>query len=156
MLRLRPMTQEELDARLPVLKREYAQDEVRAGRDTPETVHANVAALLDRLLPDGVATEGHLLFSGVDATGAVVGYLWLGLPGQQRPQAWVYEIAVDAEFRRRGHGRALMLAAEDVLRERGVTSLGLNVFGHNPGARALYDSLGYETMSVAMAKDLRP
>nr|BFE62537.1 hypothetical protein GCM10020063_070630 [Dactylosporangium thailandense] len=44
MLRLRPMTQEELDARLPVLHRDYADDELRSGRDRPETVHANVAA----------------------------------------------------------------------------------------------------------------
>lgn len=154
MLRLRPMTREELAARLPVLRRDYARDELRAGRDQPATVHANVAALLERLLPAGVDSPGQLLFSGVDETGAVVGYIWLGLPTDERPQAWVYDLQVDPAFRRRGHGRALMLAAEEVLRERGIRTLGLNVFGHNPDARRLYESLGYETRTVSMAKDL--
>ncbi|WP_432987194.1 GNAT family N-acetyltransferase [Dactylosporangium sp. CA-233914] len=154
MLRLRPMTQDELDARLPVLQRDYAQDEVRAGRDRPETVHANVAALLARLLPDGVGTDGQLLFTGVDEEGAAVGYIWLALPTEARPQAWVYDIQVDPGHRRHGYGRALMLAAEDVLRERGITSLGLNVFGVNTGARRLYESLGFQTMAIQMAKDL--
>ncbi|WP_426510824.1 GNAT family N-acetyltransferase [Dactylosporangium sp. McL0621] len=154
MLRLRPMTQDELDARLPVLQREYEEDELRSGRDTPETVHANVAALLERLLPEGASSPGQLLFSGVDEAGVVVGYIWLGLPTGERAQAWVYDVQVDEPFRRRGHGRALMLAAEDVLRSRGIGALGLNVFGHNPGARQLYESLGYEIKSLSMAKDL--
>ncbi|MFI5907461.1 GNAT family N-acetyltransferase [Dactylosporangium sp. NPDC051541] len=155
MLVLRAMTQDELDARLPALHEEYADDEVRAGRDRPETVRANVAALFRQLLPNGVATAGHLLFSGVDDTGAVVGWIWLALPGEKRPQAWVYDIQVDPEYRRRGFGRALMLAAEDELRARGVFELGLNVFGHNVGAQALYSSIGFQIKSTTMAKDLR-
>jgi ribosomal protein S18 acetylase RimI-like enzyme len=153
MLHLRPMTQAELDALLPALQREYAEDELRAGRDTPETVHANVAKLLERLLPDGVASPGQLLYVGV-VDGEVVGHLWLALPTPSRPQAWVYDIQVFPDRRGRGHGRALMLAAEDELRGRGITTLGLNVFGHNPAARALYESLGFQTTSVQMAKEL--
>jgi ribosomal protein S18 acetylase RimI-like enzyme len=148
------MTQNELDARLTVLRREYAEDELRSGRDRPETVHANVAALLERLLPEGASSPGQLLFSGVDEDGTVVGYIWLALPTDDRGSAWVYDVQVDEPFRRRGHGRALMLAAEEVLRSRGVGVLGLNVFGHNPGARQLYESLGYEIKSLSMAKDL--
>ncbi|GAA3457213.1 GNAT family N-acetyltransferase [Dactylosporangium matsuzakiense] len=154
MLVLRAMTQDELEARLPVLHEEYADDELRAGRDRPETVRSNVAALFRQLLPDGVATPGHLLFSGVDDGGAVVGWIWLALPGAKRPQAWVYEVQVDPPFRRRGFGRALVLAAEEELRSRGVSELGLNVFGHNVGARSLYESLGFSVKSITMAKDL--
>jgi hypothetical protein len=49
MLHLRPMTQDELDARLPALARDYAEDEVRSGRDRPETVAANFAALYESI-----------------------------------------------------------------------------------------------------------
>jgi ribosomal protein S18 acetylase RimI-like enzyme len=153
-MQLRPMSQAELDALLPALKREYAQDELRAGRGTPEAVHAQVEDLFARLLPDGVDSPGQLLFVGVDGDGAVVGRIWLGLPDEHRPQAWVYDIEVDPAHRRRGYARAMLLAAEEVVRARGVTRLGLNVFGHNPGARALYESLGYATMSVQMSKEL--
>ncbi|MFG2037029.1 GNAT family N-acetyltransferase [Dactylosporangium sp. NPDC048998] len=153
MLTLRPMTQAELDALLPVRNREYAEEEVRAGRDHPDTVHANVEAMMARLLPDGVGTAGHLMFAG-EADGVVVGHIWLALPDGKRPQAWVYDIHVDAAHRGEGYGRALMLAAEEELKARGVTRLGLNVFGPNTVARRLYESLGYEPTALQMSKEL--
>jgi ribosomal protein S18 acetylase RimI-like enzyme len=48
-----------------------------------------------------------------------------------------------------------MLAGEDFARTHGAESIGLNVFGQNTGARALYEDLGYETVSVQMRKRLR-
>jgi ribosomal protein S18 acetylase RimI-like enzyme len=153
MLTIRPLTQSEYDQRVPALKAEYAVDEVRAGRGTVEEVAAQIDRQFATLLPDGLATEGQLMFAG-EVNGEVVGFLWIGLPTSERPQAWIYEIQVDEAHRRRGHGRALMLAAEDELRARGVTRLGLNVFGHNPGARQLYESLGFETTSQQMSKAL--
>ena len=64
------------------------------------------------------------------------------------------DIEIRPEFRRRGYGRAVMLLAEEVARTHGAEYLGLNVFGHNPNARALYESLGYETQAVRMRKPL--
>ena len=75
--------------------------------------------------------------------------------GPTSPETWyVMDIVVAEKHRRRGYGRATMLLAEDVARGHGATYLGLNVFGHNPNARALYESLGYETLSVRMRKSL--
>lgn len=39
-------------------------------------------------------------------------------------------------------------------RSHGEHSLGLSVFGFNTDARGLYDSLGYETTSVKILKNL--
>jgi ribosomal protein S18 acetylase RimI-like enzyme len=153
MLTIRPLTQAEYDTRVPALKAEYLQDEVKAGRTTLEDATERIEGQFAALLPDGLATEGQLMFAG-EVDGEVVGFLWIGLPTDDRPQAWIYEVQVDEAHRRRGHGRALMLAAEDELRARGVTRLGLNVFGHNPGARQLYESLGFETTSQQMSKAL--
>ncbi|WP_456268477.1 GNAT family N-acetyltransferase [Kushneria sp. AK178] len=47
--------------------------------------------------------------------------------------------------RRRGVGRALLQAAADLARERGVTSLMLRTGTHNHAAKALYASLGWQT-----------
>jgi len=66
----------------------------------------------------------------------------------------VMDIEIREEFRRRGYGRATMLLAEEAARNHGATYLGLNVFGHNPNARALYESLGYESQSIRMRKPL--
>lgn len=153
MFELRPMTQDEYDTRVPTLKREYAEDEFKAGRGTAESVHHRVEQLFAGLLPDGRATQGQLFFSGV-ADGVMVGFIWIALPTADRPQAWIFDVQVDPEHRRHGYGRALMLAVEDELKSRGVGRLGLNVFGHNPNARNLYESLGFEVTSQQMSKEL--
>ncbi|WP_166848130.1 GNAT family N-acetyltransferase [Isoptericola sp. BMS4] len=48
-----------------------------------------------------------------------------------------------------------MILGEEYARARGARSLGLNVFGFNTAARALYESLGFETAAVTMHKRLR-
>ena len=57
-------------------------------------------------------------------------------------------LMVAAGHRRRGVGRALMLAAEDWARETGVRKLELHVLPNNEAAIALYASLGYRREGV--------
>ncbi len=96
------------------------------------------------LLPDGLETEHHYFFTGrVD--GEQVGTLWLGT---ERPMAFVYDVAVDEQQRRRGYGAGLMRAGALWAQDRGAPSVGLNVFGYNHGARALYDRLGYHVVET--------
>ena len=63
-------------------------------------------------------------------------------------------VAVREELRRSGYGRAIMVAAEDECRALGVVSVGLNVFGHNRGAQALYEQMGFEVTGIQMSKRL--
>ena len=70
---------------------------------------------------------------------AGVGSLWLCTLD---PMAFVYDVVVDEAQRRKGYGAAIMNAGALWSREQGHPVLGLNVFAHNPGARALYDRLG--------------
>lgn len=109
-----------------------------------------------RLLPDGPATPGHHLWRVLDGDdGGDVGLLWLHVTQRSDgPHAFVYDVEVREQARRRGYGRAVMRAAERVCREQGVVSIALNVFGHNTGARALYEQEGYEVTSVQMRKRL--
>ncbi len=53
-------------------------------------------------------------------------------------------LMVAATHRRRGVGRALLLAAEDWARAGGVRKLELHVFPHNTAAIGLYEACGYE------------
>jgi len=111
----------------------------------------------DALLPQGLATPGQFFMHLHDAaTGERVGMLWWSEARESGPrEAYVYNIEIDEAARRRGHARAALAELERVAREHGMQQIGLHVFGHNAGARRLYDTLGFEPASITMRKALR-
>lgn len=73
---------------------------------------------------------------------------YAGLRAPRRvPQADIQTIAVVESARRRGLGRVLMLRMIAEARERGAEELFLEVRADNPGAQALYSSLGFEQIA---------
>jgi GNAT superfamily N-acetyltransferase len=61
----------------------------------------------------------------------------------RRTRAFLHDIEVDEPHRGKGYGRALLTAAEEAARSRGVSALELNVFGGNATSIGLYESAGY-------------
>jgi ribosomal protein S18 acetylase RimI-like enzyme len=129
-----------------------------------ENGHWTLAESIDKsrqahadLLPQGLETPGQFFVHlHDDASGERVGALWWCEADKAgRREAWVYNIEIDAAARRRGFARAAFAELERVVRARGVQQLGLHVFGHNTGARRLYDELGFEATSITMRKVLR-
>jgi ribosomal protein S18 acetylase RimI-like enzyme len=53
-------------------------------------------------------------------------------------------VAVDPDHRQKGFGRAVMDAAEDWLRARGIAKLQLMVRPDNSKVQAFYESIGYD------------
>jgi len=151
------MREDEWDAWYAWGMTEYADDLVRNEGLTPEEALAQVAEEIDRLLTDRLATPGHHLFVAEDAeTGRRVGHLWFG-PRTRIPDpavAWLYDIFVEESERGRGVGRAMMDRFEAEARAGGYRRVELNVFGDNPTAKHLYDSMGYVEMTRQMGKDL--
>ena len=79
--------------------------------------------------------------------GAVAGYVVGRNPTRFESTRHVLEvqgIAVHPRFQRRGVARALL----DALAEQGARRLTLRVFATNDGARALYESAGFEVEGV--------
>jgi len=60
--------------------------------------------------------------------GAIVASVLVGHDGHR---GWVYYVSVDPEHRKKGFGRAIMNAAEDWLRARGILKLQLMVRPEN-------------------------
>ena len=58
------------------------------------------------------------------------------LVGHDGHRGWVYYVTVDPEHRKKGFGRAIMTAAEDWLRARGILKLQLMVRPDNIHAQA--------------------
>lgn len=75
------------------------------------------------------------------------------LVGHDGHRGWVYYVSVDPDHQRRDFGRAIMQAAEDWLRQRGIEKLQLMVRGDNTQVQAFYESLGFgEQKRIIYAK----
>jgi ribosomal protein S18 acetylase RimI-like enzyme len=72
---------------------------------------------------------------------AIVASVMVGHDGHR---GWVYYVAIDPEHRGKGHGREIMNAAEQWLRQRGIEKLMLLVRSDNTKVQAFYESLGYD------------
>ena len=150
---------------------EYEQSRLATGESAAIAAEA-ARASFERNFPGGRPAPGHLVHdvvvtaSGTDGDGAgvgvgdgdgedggtVVGVLWIGPFAEGSDAWWVWDVEIDAQHRGAGHGRAAMQLAEEEAARHGAATLGLNVFGYNTAARALYESLGYETTAVQMRK----
>jgi ribosomal protein S18 acetylase RimI-like enzyme len=155
-LSVRAMTEVEFDEWRQSVVRTFAAEQVAAGNWSPEdgvelAVRANAA-----LLPEGSATEGMLFLKGLRRDGSSVGVLWIGLnhPRGTPDCAFLYDIEVDEEHRGAGFGRALLAAAEEAVRARGLSAMELNVFSENRRAIQLYEAAGYTVVTQQMRKNL--
>jgi ribosomal protein S18 acetylase RimI-like enzyme len=147
-----PMTPDRLASYLETTKAGYIGELILAGNSRNEA-QANADRNFDEAFPGGQPGNGNEIFTVTEAS-ETVGVLWIGPRNDTGSAWWVFDIEINEQHRRRGLGRATMLLAEVRVRELGGTTLGLNVFGHNPNARALYESLGFEAMSIQMRKQL--
>ncbi|BCJ41267.1 N-acetyltransferase [Actinoplanes ianthinogenes] len=153
---VRQMTQTEFDDWRSRAIKVYAEEQVAAGNWAAGEAERLAAEGHDALLPDGFDTPGMLFLLAHDPDGNRVGILWLSLthPRGVPDCGFIYDIEVDEAYRGAGYGRALLTAAENELRSRGVRSLGLNVFGDNTPAVRLYESSGYRVVTQQMVKPL--
>jgi ribosomal protein S18 acetylase RimI-like enzyme len=153
-VRLEPMTDAEYRAFADTAEDDYAKQISESGSMSWEAAVEKAAEDFAKQLPRGLQSPDQYLYTAY-AGDTAVGVFWLRL--ETTPdlrKAFINDIAVYEDFRRQGYGRAIMLAGEDEARALGATVLGLNVWGGNVGARALYEQLGYETLSVQMQKRL--
>ena len=152
---LRPVTAEEYDARRGPAIEAYAQELADAAHGPVDaTIRAKAEGSFAPTLTEASAAQGTHIMRILDDSGAAVGWLWLARNPLAPDMGFVYDIEVDEAHQGRGLGRAAMSAAEDVLRADGCERLGLNVFGANERAIALYRSLGYQVDSMFMSKPL--
>lgn len=134
----------------------YAEDNIASGRwpleDAVERSRANFASLL----PQGLSTPDNYLFEiKASDTGPTVGALWFAVEERHGVRsAFVYDVEISAAWRRQGHATRAFAALESRVTALGLSSIGLHVFGHNPGAQALYAKLGYGVTGINMVKRL--
>lgn len=154
-LRLEATTQEQFDAYRAQAEASYATSIADSGMMPVEEAHEKSRADFGQLLPDGLDTADQFFWTAYDGQ-REIGLIRLNITERSDGlhALFGYDFLVRQELRRQGYGRAIMVAGEQVCRDRGVVSVGLNVFGHNRGARALYEQMGFEVSASLMKKDL--
>ncbi len=86
------------------------------------------------------------LLAGV-ADETIIASLMTGFDGHR---GWVYYLAVEPVWRRRGIGRGMMLAAEDWLKERDAPKVQFMVRHDNSVALGFYEALGYAVQETTV------
>lgn len=156
MVRLEPMDEAEFQDYLKESIPEYAQEHVKAGRWSSEEALQRAREEYEQILPDGLQTKDQYVFSVVDeGTATNVGMLWFAVRIRgQKPSAYVFDVIIAENYRRRGYGEQAFRALEEKVHELGIETISLHVFGHNYAARAMYEKLGYIPTNITMSKTL--
>jgi len=149
---LRPMPEERLIQWISAGYTAYLNERIQAG-EAPDVAKANADRSHEQNFPDGRPLASHRIFDVVVGE-EVVGCLWIAPQLEGSDSWWIYEIEILEPFRRRGYARAAIELGHAEARELGATSMGLNVFGFNTGARELYEKLGYDITAVQMKRAL--
>jgi len=154
MITLLPMRAEAFPSFVEQATLLFAHENVAAGRWSDAGSIERSRAENSKLLPEGIATSGQFLFEITDPELlSPVGYLWLAeMPRNSTKFAFVCQIYVEPAHRRKGYARAALQTAERFAVDHGLSGVGLHVFSHNSGARALYQALGYQVTSMNMFK----
>jgi GNAT superfamily N-acetyltransferase len=132
---------------------EFAQEKVEAGTWPESEALERSAQSYRELLRDGLETPGHVIRSIVTEDGQRVGHVWW--TPTDRPSgrvAFIYDIAVYPDHRRRGYAQAALAEVEAWAREHGCAGVQLHVHGANTGARQLYLRAGFVETDVTMLK----
>jgi ribosomal protein S18 acetylase RimI-like enzyme len=155
LVKLVPMQPSDLESYLAVAVQEYARDKIHAGNYTASEGLEKARAEFDALLPKGIETPKQHLFSILNKEAEKVGIIWLAeiQSGAQR-FAFIYDIRIYEQYRRKGFGTQAMLAVEEQAKSLGLNRIALHVFGHNKAAQELYEKIGYEITNINMSKKI--
>ncbi|SDJ14133.1 GNAT family N-acetyltransferase [Salimicrobium halophilum] len=148
---VREMTVEEFEAYRTRAVAEYAEEHVKAGDWEGEGAPEKADEEFRSLLPNGVHTENHHLFS-ISEGETVIGMFWLAVVDKEK--GWIYDIKLDESARGKGYGKETMSEIDRLGKDLGLRTIRLHVFGHNHIARQLYEKTGYRETNVIMEKEL--
>lgn len=155
MIQLIPKTEKEFQAYLKEGTARYAEANVKAGYwKKPEALERSVEAH-NQLLPQGLATPRHHLFTITTDHKKSIGTIWMAEdPRSEKPAGFIYDLFIKEPYRGKGLAAQAMLLLEEKAKQLGLKVLYLHVFAYNTNAKHLYERLGYHITSMNMSKKL--
>ncbi len=136
--------------------RNYAGEKVASGDWSAEESLDRAGTELEKLLPLGLRTRDHHFFTIQAEPAGEVGILWFAvIPRAGRKAAYVYDVAIGEEHRRKGYASEAFQLLEKRARSMGLAGIALHVFAHNRAARDLYAGLGFQEVDLTLFKEVR-
>lgn len=158
MVHLEPMGETQFQSYVATAVEDYAQAHLKSGDCAPEDALSLAKKDYEELLPNGLQSENQFLLSIRDdalAANETIGMVWVGVKAKRVVKsAFIYDLSIREDLRGKGYGRKVMEKVEKFVQEMGIDAIGLNVFGYNHAARALYEKMGYEITGIGMIKRL--
>jgi ribosomal protein S18 acetylase RimI-like enzyme len=152
-----PMTDEQFRSWSSETIERYAREVLRTRRCSWPDAQALARRAFGARLPEGLSTVNTFLRVMTIETGITVGSVWYSIRSEgARRTAFICDLLVHEDWRRRGFGRQALVLVEAAVRDVGAESVGLNVFETNGPAQAMYRALGYSVVSAFMEKVLSP
>ena len=132
----------------------YAGENVKAGYWAKEGAIRRSQSEHKRVLPDGLATPGHFIYSIINPeNGERVGIVWFFLQKRAKPPAcFIYDLFIFEKHRRKGYGTDALRAVEETVSKKNIRSINLHVFNHNRAAKRLYEKAGFKASGISMMK----
>lgn len=150
---LRPMTRYEYAEWLKVTIPAYAADKVASGQWSEEESLQLSRKEYEELLPQGFTTPDNFFYTIEDSDSMPVGVLWFAVKAVSNGRvAYVYDVEVQPQHRRKGNAYRAFCALEQEARKLGLSGIALHVFGHNVDAQALYAKLGFRPTNINLFK----
>ena len=148
------MNEEEFDQYLDFFMLDYAQDLSENFNIPLDKAIEESKGLMNDLLPKKQNSEDQFLLTiHCPKKQEKVGMIWYSIQ-PEIDRAYIYHIYIYEGFRKMGYASSVLQDLEVRVKNSGITSLGLSVFGNNQGAHRLYKKLGYQTFSISMGKNL--
>jgi GNAT superfamily N-acetyltransferase len=113
-----------------------------------------IALTAGRAIEEAIS-RGHYVIVALDADD-VAGWAWFTVDGSRGGEevAQLFRVAVAADRRRAGVGRALVEHAQSLLAERNCTRMRASLAGDDAATRAFLSALGYAVDTVMMERPL--
>jgi ribosomal protein S18 acetylase RimI-like enzyme len=155
MIQLVPKTEKEFQTYLKEETERYAEANVKAGYwKKTEALKKSIEAH-NQLLPQGLTTPRHHLFTITTDNKKPVGTIWVAEDCRsETPAGFIYDLFIKEPYRGKGLATQAMLLLEEKAKQLGLKVLYLHVFAFNKNAKHLYEKIGYHITSVNMAKQL--
>jgi len=153
-IQLAPMPAKDVQPYIDQLIPGYASDRSKADGISFADAQDEAVRQAGALLTEGVETFGHHFFNAVrGGSQERIGRAWIHTDPKTK-LAYLHDILINEPNRRRGYGKKMICLLEHVAAQYNCDQLSLNAFAHNSGARALYESLGFETVALRMRKSV--